>query len=67
LPDSSGASEDRRAALVSGGFVWSSRFAQERSSILLAEVFNMFVENAVEKGRSIFVSDSPKRRFNTLH
>jgi len=28
--------------------------------ILQAEVFNMFVENAVEKPRSTFVSDSPR-------
>ncbi len=27
---------------------------------LRAEVFNTFVENAVEKGRSTFVSDSPR-------
>jgi hypothetical protein len=31
------------------------------------KVFNKFVQNAVEKSQNISVSDSPKRRFNTLH
>jgi hypothetical protein len=31
------------------------------------EVFNKFVQNAVQKGQTIPVSDSAKRRFDTLH
>jgi hypothetical protein len=41
--------------------------AESESGILRAEVFNTFVQNTVEKSRSIVVSDSPQRRFNTLH
>jgi hypothetical protein len=37
------------------------------SGIPWTEVFNMFEENAVEKSRTIFVSDSSKGRFTTLH
>jgi hypothetical protein len=44
--------------LLLGGFCSLLIASSARCGILQAEVFNMFVENAVEKGRSNFVSDS---------
>jgi hypothetical protein len=53
-----------RSRLVSGGFYfYESNYESidaDESGIRLTEVFNTFVENAVEKRQSTAVSDSPR-------
>jgi len=44
-------------SFLSGFFCWVE-MADAFSSRQVSKVFNMFVENSVEKGHSIFVSDS---------
>jgi hypothetical protein len=59
LPDSFAARKDRTAAHRSGGFLLVVGKSGHHGGIPAAEVFNMFVENAVEKARGSLVSVFP--------